>query len=107
MGSVGSIGYLETGADAYRTAHFHFCAVGGLVSEITTMTDFSNLKPTDRLPRREAAEYLGNTYNTLTVWASQKKGPPFYKTGKKCLYKVADLDAFMESRRVSFEPVPL
>ena len=39
------------------------------------MTDYSTLKPTDRLPRREAAEYLGNTYNTLTVWASQKKGP--------------------------------
>ncbi|WP_296751557.1 helix-turn-helix domain-containing protein [Thiobacillus sp.] len=68
------------------------------------MTDFSNLKPIDRLDRREAAEYTGNTY---TVWASQKKGPPFYKTGKKCLYKVADLEAFMESRRVSFEPVPL
>ena len=64
MGSVGSIRYLETGADAYRTAHFHFCAVGGLVSEITTMTDFSNLKPTDRLDRREAAEYTGNTYTT-------------------------------------------
>lgn len=71
------------------------------------MTTASALKPTEFVDRREAANRIGSTYNTLTVWASQKKGPPFYKTGKKCLYKVADLDAFMESRRVSFEPVPL
>ncbi|MCO6413528.1 MAG: helix-turn-helix domain-containing protein [Thiogranum sp.] len=65
------------------------------------------LKPTDRLDRREAAEYLGVSPNTLTCWASEKKGPPFYKPGKRCLYKVEDLDAFLESRRVAFEQVPL
>lgn len=86
------------------------CAVGWLVSEITTMADtidFDNLKPNDKLDRWQAAKYLGNTYNTLTVWASQKKGPPFYKPGKRALYKVVDLDAFLESRRVEFEQVPL
>jgi excisionase family DNA binding protein len=71
------------------------------------MLYFDDLKPANRLNRLEAAEYLGTTYNTLTVWASQKKGPPFYKTGKKCLYRVADLDIFLESRRVSFASVPL
>ncbi|EJC63256.1 hypothetical protein QWA_06595 [Alcaligenes faecalis subsp. faecalis NCIB 8687] len=71
------------------------------------MTDFSALKPTDRLTRREAAEYLGNSYNTLTVWASQKKGPPYYKNGKCATYRVADLDAFLESQRVEFEQVPV
>lgn len=71
------------------------------------MTNFSTQKSINRLNRLEAAEYIGTTYNTLTVWASQKKGPPFYKTGKKCLYRVADLDIFLESRRVSFASIPL
>lgn len=69
--------------------------------------DFSTLKPADRIDRWKAAEYLGNSYNTLTVWASQKKSPPFYKNGKRAMYKVADLDAFLESRRVEFEQVPV
>lgn len=67
----------------------------------------TTFKPTDRIDRQAAAEYLGLAYNTLQQWASEHKGPPFYKPGKKCMYKVADLDAFLESRRVSFEPVPL
>lgn len=71
------------------------------------ITTTSALKPTDKLGRREAAEYIGISFNTLTCWSSEKKGPPFYKLGKKCLYKIADLDAFMETRRVSFEQVPL
>ncbi|HCF4553571.1 TPA: helix-turn-helix domain-containing protein [Pseudomonas aeruginosa] len=72
---------------------------------MTTAT--ASLKPNDYLKRRDAAEYLGVSFNTLTCWASEKKGPPFYKPGKHCLYKVAELDAFRESRRVAFEHVPL
>lgn len=90
-------------------------AVGGLVSEITTVAtytkdhtiDFSTLKPDDKLDRWQAAKYLGNTYNTLTAWVPQKKGPPFYKNGKRVHYLKRDLDAFLETRRVEFEQVPL
>jgi len=70
-------------------------------------TSTASFKPTDKLERRDAAEYIGVAYNTLQQWASDRIGPPFYKPGKKCLYKIADLDAFLESRRISFEQVPL
>lgn len=74
---------------------------------MTNSIDFDNLKPTDMLDRHQAAEYLGNTFNTLTAWVSQKKGPPFYKPGKRAMYRVADLDAFLETRKVQFEQVPV
>lgn len=67
----------------------------------------SDLKPTDFLDRKQAAEYLGVKFNTLTSWVSQKKGPPFYKTGKAVRYKVEDLNAFLEKYRVEFEQVTI
>ncbi|MHC8943052.1 hypothetical protein CAP48_12430 [Advenella sp. S44] len=71
------------------------------------MSNLSTLTPSDRINRRQAAEYLGVSINTLTCWASERKGPAFYKPGKQCMYKIADLDQFLESRRISFEQVPL
>lgn len=68
-----------------------------------TKATSAKFHPDNRLNRREAAEYIGVTFNTLTCWASAHKGPPFYKTGKGCRYLISELDAFLESRRVSFE----
>ncbi|SFU77224.1 helix-turn-helix domain-containing protein [Nitrosospira multiformis] len=59
-----------------------------------------------RLNRREAAEYIGTSFATLTCWASRRKGPIYYKTGKLVWYLKSDLDAFLESRRMAFEQVP-
>lgn len=54
------------------------------------------------LTRREAAEFLGVSPSTLARWAMEGTGPAYFKTGS-VRYRVRDLEAFIESRRV--EPV--
>jgi excisionase family DNA binding protein len=51
------------------------------------------------LSRKEAAAYLGITEGTLAVWNCTKRYPiPYVKIGRLAKYRVADLDAFIESR---------
>lgn len=55
----------------------------------------------ERLPHREAAEYIGVTSDTLNVWRSEKRYPiPYLKVGSKVYYWKKDLDAWLESRTV-------
>ena len=54
------------------------------------------------LNREKAAEYLGISPYTLSYWKSMKKQDiPTVKLGKRCLYRKADLDAFIASRIVT------
>ena len=53
--------------------------------------------------RAEAASYIHRHASTLDKWRAQKIYLPFYKDGKKVLYCVDDLDAYLASRRV--EPI--
>jgi excisionase family DNA binding protein len=51
------------------------------------------------LTRKEAAAYLGITEGTLAVWNCTKRYPiPYIKIGRLARYRIADLDAFIESR---------
>lgn len=51
------------------------------------------------LTRREAAAYLGITEGTLAVWNCTKRYPiPYVKIGRLAKYRMADLNAFIESR---------
>lgn len=54
-----------------------------------------------KLSRREAAEYLGVSPQTLANWASSDRVLiPFYKIGnKKVIYQKSDLDAYLASVR--------
>jgi hypothetical protein len=53
---------------------------------------------------KEASLFLGVEPQTLTKWRFRGRGPAFYKLGgAKVRYKLADLEAFVESSRV--EPV--
>lgn len=57
------------------------------------------------ISRKEAATYLQQrgatvSYNTLGVWASADKGPPFYKDGHRALYNVVELDLWWRTRRL-------
>lgn len=47
--------------------------------------------------RSEAGEYIRIKPSTMRVWASQGKGPRFYRAGARCIYDVADLDAFVQA----------
>lgn len=61
------------------------------------MRKFNNM-----LTRKEAAEYLGVTEGTLAVWASTGRYKlPFIKMGRKVLYAMEHLEAFVESRIVT------
>lgn len=55
-----------------------------------------------KLNRVDAAEYIGVATATLATWASTGGGPAFIKSGRKVWYLVSDLDAWMQSRRVTF-----
>ncbi len=50
----------------------------------------------------KAAAFLGITIETLAVWRCTKRyNLPYIKVGRLVKYRVADLLAFLESRRVS------
>ena len=40
------------------------------------------------------------SYQTLAHWRAREIGPAFHRLGGRILYKGADLNAFIESRRV-------
>ncbi|HOC43779.1 MAG TPA: helix-turn-helix domain-containing protein [Thermoanaerobaculales bacterium] len=59
--------------------------------------------PTRTLTPQEAADYLRCSPETLAAWRVRgRSGPPFIRLShRKVLYLQRDLDAFLESRRLS------
>ncbi|ELC1632141.1 helix-turn-helix domain-containing protein [Escherichia coli] len=54
----------------------------------------------EKMTRKEAAEHLGVSVQTLANWASTGKVKiPFHKLGRKVLYMRTDLDAYLASTR--------
>ena len=54
-----------------------------------------------KLSRPEAAEFLGVTVPTLNKWAYEGNPKlPYYRLGRKTVYDVADLEAFLAKRRI-------
>lgn len=50
------------------------------------------------LTTRQAADYLGLKETTLEQWRWSGRGPRFVKLGRVCRYRLADLEAFVETR---------
>ena len=60
---------------------------------------------TDLLLREEdAAQYLGMKSSTLRQWRSRSQGPAYHKFGARVLYRMSDLEDFIERSRISLEP---
>lgn len=38
---------------------------------------------------------------TWQTWRSKGEGPPFYKIGRRCLYKWSDVESWLETRRTN------
>ncbi len=53
--------------------------------------------PTTKLETPRAADYLGLSPTTLETWRVHGKGPRFLKLGRRVLYRVSDLDAYLDS----------
>jgi predicted site-specific integrase-resolvase len=45
-----------------------------------------------------AAPLLGVTPGTLQVWRCQGKGPRFIKSGGRVIYRLRDINAYLDSR---------
>ena len=46
----------------------------------------------------QAAEYLGSKDRTLERWRHCGGGPPFVKVGRRVMYRLADLDAWLDQQ---------
>ncbi|WP_425301369.1 helix-turn-helix transcriptional regulator [Nocardia wallacei] len=68
--------------------------------------------PGDRISRRwltreEAGEYMGVHPRTLANWAAKGHGPRYSKpSSTSCMYRVADLDSYLEAHLVNTEEQP-
>ncbi|MEM7470969.1 MAG: helix-turn-helix domain-containing protein [Pseudomonadota bacterium] len=51
------------------------------------------------LPVADAAEFLGLSKQQMDLWRMKGGGPAFHRVGRKCLYAVEDLRAFMDGLR--------
>ena len=49
---------------------------------------------------KEAAAYLGVSIKTMQAWRHQCRGPKYYRLGRVCVYRQADLDQYMEAGAV-------
>jgi excisionase family DNA binding protein len=47
-----------------------------------------------------AAEYVGLHPRTLENWRSQGRGLRYLRVGRRIVYRIADLEAYLESRVV-------
>jgi len=48
----------------------------------------------------EASEYLSISVPTLNMWRHLNKGPAYFKVGGKVRYEKADVDRWVQSRKV-------
>lgn len=56
------------------------------------------------LPSHQAAEYLGVTVRTLSVWRCVGRyNIPFIKVGRLVKYRKSDLDTFLDRRTHSYD----
>lgn len=55
--------------------------------------------PVEYLDNEGAAAFLGLKPATLEIWRTRAEGPPYVKVGRKVMYSLDDLRAWMVARR--------
>jgi len=55
---------------------------------------------------RTLAEYLGVPVSTVYEWRSNRKGPAAYRFGKRVMFAVSDVRAWVEQQREPAPPSP-
>lgn len=55
------------------------------------------------LTESEAAEMIGLSKRALQTQRLRRKGLPYYKLGRRVLYKVADIEQHMNNNRIAAE----
>ena len=68
----------------------------------TEMPTQSQAPQQNLLTREQAAAYLGLKPQTLASWAAfGRHDLPYYKIGSRAMYRRADLDDWLERRRIT------
>jgi hypothetical protein len=57
--------------------------------------------PSKLLDSKETAELLRTTPGNLSQWRHKRFGPPFIRSGRKCLYRLSDVERWLAQREVS------
>lgn len=60
---------------------------------------FADYHPSDVVSRKDAALLLGVSGRTLADWATDGKGPLFVALGRRVVYQVSDLLAYLSDRK--------
>lgn len=68
------------------------------------LTDGRILLPREYLSIDEAADFIGVSRQTLDRWRMDATGPAVHRVGRRVLYSVADLRAFMGEHRCEALP---
>lgn len=56
------------------------------------------------LSTAQAAEFLGKSSQTLSIWRCQRRGPAYFKIGGRTVrYDLADLESWLSSNRLDPE----
>lgn len=55
----------------------------------------------DLISTSDLAKKLGIQPNTLEKWRVHGEGPPHYRLGRRILYKMEDVSAWLDQRRVA------
>jgi predicted DNA-binding transcriptional regulator AlpA len=58
----------------------------------------SHVSETAFLNLPKAAEYLGISPNTLYVWRHRRQGPPSFRMGRRVMYRITALDAWVRAQ---------
>jgi len=62
---------------------------------MSSSTVTSSPRPAAFLTLPQAAEYLGLSANTLYVWRHRRQGPPSFLMGRRVMYRITALDAWV------------
>ena len=66
----------------------------------TVRQDMAHKNPAGSLTPMQAADYLGQSPNTLRQWRSQGRGPAYEKRGRSVRYSMDDLEIWRNAGRV-------
>jgi predicted DNA-binding transcriptional regulator AlpA len=68
--------------------------------------EFNELMKKPYLTEKEVAAITGRALSTLRNERFMRRGLPYYKVGGRSIrYKIEDVIAYMESRRIAFDEV--
>lgn len=64
------------------------------------MTSPTNTLRKQFLTKKELAEYLGLSVFTIDSWVSQRREVPFVKMGRRVMFDIGDVQAWVEANKV-------